>query len=33
MTDIGMEIFRDWKLKLEKLGLEETCIFLNWEDI
>lgn len=23
----GMGIFRDWKLKLEKLGLEETHIF------
>lgn len=23
----GMEIFRDWKQKLEKLGLEETHIF------
>lgn len=22
----GMEIFRDWKQKLEKLGLEETHI-------
>lgn len=26
MTGTGMEILRDWKLKLEKLGLEETHI-------
>lgn len=24
MTGTGVEIFRDWKLKLEELGLEET---------
>lgn len=27
MTDIGMEMSRDWKLKLEKFSLEETCVF------